>query len=154
MDLTNRVALLTGGKRIGAAVATALAARGADVALSYNRSRAEAEETASRIRALGRRALLLPADVAQPADCERLVASTVAELGRLDVLLNMASRYVSKPLEALTVDDWDASLNIDLRAAFLCARAAVPHLRPPGAGASSTSATGSREAAGHAIPAI
>ncbi len=134
MDLTNRVALLTGGKRIGAEVAAALAGRGADVALSYNRSRAEAEETASRILALGRRALLLKADVAQAADCERLIASTVAEFGRLDVLINMASRYVSTPLEALTVDDWDASLNIDLRAAFLCARAAVPHLKAAGGG--------------------
>ena len=132
MDLTNRVALLTGGKRIGAEVALALAGRGADVALSYNRSRAEAEETASRILAVGRRALLLEADLAQPAECERLVASTVAEFGRLDVLLNMASRYVSTPFDALTVDDWDASLNIDLRAGFLCARAAAPHLKAGG----------------------
>ena len=93
MDIRDRVALITGGRRIGAVVALELAARGADVALSFNRSRAEAEETAVAIRAMGRRAFLAQADLATAAGCRTLVAQTVAELGRLDVLVNMASVY-------------------------------------------------------------
>src|SRR5574341_923337 len=96
MNLQSRVALITGGKRIGAAVAIELARRGADVALAYRRSRDEAESTAAEIRSLGRRAHLVQADVADPPQCRRLVAETVAALGRLDVLVNMASLYRSE----------------------------------------------------------
>ena len=134
MLLTDRVVLITGGKRIGAVIARELAARGADVALVYNRSRDEAEATASEVRALGRRALVIQADVTRAADCDALVAKTVAELGRLDVLVNMASFYRSTPFDQLTEQDWDANLAVDLKAAFLCARAAVPHMRAAGGG--------------------
>jgi NAD(P)-dependent dehydrogenase (short-subunit alcohol dehydrogenase family) len=134
MTLTGRAALITGGKRIGAVVATALAHEGADVAVAYNRSREEADATADGIRALGRRAVALRADVSAPADCARLVADTVHALGRLDVLVNMASVYRAKPLADLTSADWDAQLAVDLRAAFLCAHAAIPHMRSAGGG--------------------
>lgn len=134
MNLTDRVVLITGGKRIGGVIARELAARGADVALVYNRSRAEAEETASEVRSRGRRALLIQADVMRASDCDALVAKTVADLGRLDVLINMASLYRSKPFNELTEADWDAGLGVDLKAAFLCARAAVPHMRAAGGG--------------------
>ena len=129
MDLAGRIALITGGRRIGAVVATELARRGADIALVYRRSRAEAEETADTLRAIGRRAVLVQADLSDPESCERVVDETVNALGRLDVLINMASRYVSKPIDDLTVQDWNAQLDVDLRAAWLCARAAVPHMR-------------------------
>jgi NAD(P)-dependent dehydrogenase (short-subunit alcohol dehydrogenase family) len=129
MDLTDRVALITGGKRIGALVSTELARRGADIALVYHHSKGEAEETADAVRALGRRALVLQGDLRQPDACERVVDDTVGELGRLDVLVNMASTYRQKPFDEVTVDDWDAQLSVDLRAAWLCARAAVPHMR-------------------------
>jgi NAD(P)-dependent dehydrogenase (short-subunit alcohol dehydrogenase family) len=129
MELQDRVALLTGGRRIGAVVAAELARRGADVALVYRTSRTEAEETAAAVRDAGRRALVLQADLTSAEGCERVVVDTVGELGRLDVLLNMASRYRPKPLDELTVADWDAQLAVDLRAAWLCARAAVPHMR-------------------------
>jgi NAD(P)-dependent dehydrogenase (short-subunit alcohol dehydrogenase family) len=129
MDLVERVALVTGGKRIGTVVATELARRGADVALVYHESEIEAEETAAAIRALGRRALVLQADLALPAEAERVVDETVGQLGRLDVLVNMASLYRKLSLDELEVDEWDAQMAVDLRAAWLCARAAVPHMR-------------------------
>ena len=129
MELQGRVALITGGKRIGAVVATELARGGADVALVYRSSRGEAEETADAVRGRGRRALVLQGDLRRPETSERLVEETVAALGRLDVLVNMASLYVAKPLDDLTLDDWNAQMEVDLRAAWLCARAAVPHMR-------------------------
>lgn len=123
------MALITGGKRIGAALATELARGGADVALAYRTSRTEAEETADAIRALGRRTAVLQADLAEPQAAERLVNETVGQLGRLDVLVNMASIYQRKALDELDVADWDRQMAVDLRAAWLCARAAVPHMR-------------------------
>jgi NAD(P)-dependent dehydrogenase (short-subunit alcohol dehydrogenase family) len=129
MELLDRVVLLTGGRRIGAVVAAELARRGADVALVYRASRAEAEETADAVREAGRRVLLLQADLSAADACERVVEETVIALGRLDVLLNMASRYRQTPFDELTAADWDAALAVDLRAACLCARAAVPHMR-------------------------
>ncbi len=134
MTLDGRVVLITGGKRIGAVIARRLAERGADIALVYNRSRNEADATAATIRGLGRRAVTLQADLTSAADCSRIVADTVAELGRLDVLIHMASLYEAKPFDALTADDWDTQLDVDLRSAFLCAHAAVPHLRSGGGG--------------------
>src|SRR5437762_839459 len=134
MDLTDRVALITGGRRIGTAVALALATRGADVALSYSRSGAEADEATARIRAMGRRAEAIQADLAQPDACDALVSSVDRAFGRLDILINMASVYVSKPFDQLTVADWNANADVDVRAAFLCARAAVPHMRRGGGG--------------------
>ncbi len=134
MDLAGRVALITGGKRIGAVVAMALARGGADVALAYNQSRAEADETASEVRALGRRATTIQADVSDPAACRALVDRAAQELGRLDVLVNMASVYRSRPFANLSAADWDAQLDVDLRAAFLCAHAAAPIMRSLGGG--------------------
>jgi NAD(P)-dependent dehydrogenase (short-subunit alcohol dehydrogenase family) len=134
MHLPGKVVLITGGRRIGAAAALALAERGADVALSYLRSKRDVEEAAARVRALGRRAEIISADLASPDGCAGLVASVVERLGGVDILINMASVYVNKPFDALRPEDWDAVLNVDLRAAFLCARAAVPHLRARGGG--------------------
>ena len=129
MDLPGKVALVTGTKRIGAVVATELARGGADVALVYRTSRAEADEAAATIRDLGRRALVLQADLREPDACERVVDGTVDALGRLDVLVNMASIYIPRPVEEITVDEWDQQMDVDLRSAWLCARAAVPHMR-------------------------
>lgn len=129
MELNGRAALITGGKRIGSVVATELARAGADVALVYRQSRAEAEETAAAARALGRRALVLQGDLRDPDSCQRVVDGTVDGFGRLDVLVNMASVYRSKPFDELTVADWNASLETDLRSVWLCSRAAAPHMR-------------------------
>ena len=134
MDPTDKVALITGGRRIGAVVATELARKGAHVAVVYRGSRSEAEETADTLRAMGRRALVVQGDLQQPEACSRVVEATVAEFGRLDILVNMASVYREKPLDDLTVEDWDAQLSIDLRAAWLCSHAAIRHMRRSGGG--------------------
>lgn len=134
MELRDRAALITGGRRIGGVVAEALAARGADVALVYHRSAEAAEAAATRVRARGRRALAIRADVSDPGGCRRAVEEAARGLGRLDVLVNMASLYRERPFDALSVDDWDAQLAVDLRASWLCAAAAVPHMRARGGG--------------------
>lgn len=129
MELRDRVVLITGGKRIGAAVAIDLAHRGMHVALSYNRSLAEAEEAASSVSHAGRRFALIQANLSKAAECQRLVDEAVRQLGRLDVLINMASVYASVPIDEVDEARWDAALSVDLKAAFFCARAALPHLR-------------------------
>ena len=129
MVLTDKVALITGGKRIGASVAEGLARRGVDVSLCYRQSIADAEGAAATVRAMGRSATVTQANVACASDCQRLVDATVAELGRLDILINMASTYVRTPFDDLTEADWDRALAVDLKGAYLCSRAAVPHLR-------------------------
>ena len=134
MDLAGKVVLITGGKRIGAVVATTLADAGADVALVYHRSRAEADDTVEAVRKLGRRAISVQADVSSEHDCAQAVETTVAQLGRLDILINMASLYVSKPFDQLTAADWDRQLSVDLRAAFLFARAAAIVMKRVGGG--------------------
>jgi NAD(P)-dependent dehydrogenase (short-subunit alcohol dehydrogenase family) len=129
VDPTDKVALITGGRRIGAVVATELARKGAHVAMVYRASRSEAEDTAETLRAMGRRALVVQGDLQQPDACRGVVEATVAEFGRLDILVNMASVYREKPLDEVTVEDWDAQLSIDLRAAWLCSHAAIRHMR-------------------------
>jgi len=132
MQLHGKTALITGGKRIGAVVATALATAGADVSLVYNRSRSEADETATAVRALGRRAFVVQADVSNEQHCIDAVNATVRELGRIDILINMASLYVAKPFDQLTAADWDRQQSVDLRASFLFAHAAAPHMKTSG----------------------
>ena len=134
MDPATKVVLITGGKRIGAVVATTLAQAGADIALVYNRSRAEADETAAAVRALGRRAFVVQVDVVDEQACIDAVAATERALGRLDILVNMASLYASKPFEQLTAADWDRQLAVDLRAAFVFAHAAAPIMKKNGGG--------------------
>lgn len=134
MTLANRVALITGGKRIGAVIARRFAEAGANVALVYNRSRDEAAATVEAVRALGRRAEALEADVSDSGECDRVVNAAAESLGSLDVLVNMASLYRARPFDEQTAADWDKQLNVDLRAAYLCARAAVPHMRRQSAG--------------------
>jgi NAD(P)-dependent dehydrogenase (short-subunit alcohol dehydrogenase family) len=134
LDLTDKAALVTGSKRIGARVALELARRGMDVALCYNRSRDEADRAAEGVRAAGRRAEVLQADLSRGDACAALVDAAAAALGRLDVLVNMASVYASVPFEQTDERHWDAVVNVDLRAAFLCSRAAVPHMRAAGGG--------------------
>ena len=134
MDLNERVALITGAKRIGAVVAAELAAHGIDVALCYSRSREEAEEAARGVRAAGRRAEVLQADLSIPEACRGVVDRVVDAFGRIDILINMASVYVQRPFDELRASDWDAVLSVDLRAAFLCAQAAAVHMRRQGGG--------------------
>jgi NAD(P)-dependent dehydrogenase (short-subunit alcohol dehydrogenase family) len=134
MELTDRVALITGGKRIGLAVAGALAAHGADVVLTYGRSRLEAEQAVAQVQAAGRRGAAIRADLSQPDQCAAVVRQTIEQFGRLDVLVNMASVYARCPVAELSLADWELVMQVDLRAAFLCAQAAAPHMRTQGGG--------------------
>jgi NAD(P)-dependent dehydrogenase (short-subunit alcohol dehydrogenase family) len=134
MLLAGKVALLTGGKRIGAVVAEALAREGVDLALGYAKSLASAERTVAAITGLGRRAVAIQADLSQPAACAALVAATITTLGRLDILINMASVYVQQPFDELDERGWNACVDVDLRASFLCSRAAAPYMRLQGGG--------------------
>jgi NAD(P)-dependent dehydrogenase (short-subunit alcohol dehydrogenase family) len=134
MNLDNRTVVITGGKRIGRVVARELAVRGADLILSYRGSRSEAEETTRDVTGLGRRAIAVAADVSKSGDCEALMATALGAFGRIDALVNMASIYGSKDFDALTEADWDKDLSVNLKSAFLCARAAIPSMRAGGGG--------------------
>jgi NAD(P)-dependent dehydrogenase (short-subunit alcohol dehydrogenase family) len=134
MDLNGKVALLTGVKRIGGVVAEWLAREGCDVALVYNRSAAEADATAARVRTGGRRALTLQANLADPAACQRVVDRTLAEFGRVDVVVAMAGLYTATPFDKLTLEIWNEHMDIELRSAFLCAHGCVASMRQNGAG--------------------
>jgi NAD(P)-dependent dehydrogenase (short-subunit alcohol dehydrogenase family) len=134
VELTGRAVLITGGKRIGAAVAHDLASRGMDVALTFNRSSDEANEIAEAVRRNGRRAVTIQADLSHADACAAAVDRAAEALGRLDVLVNMASVYRPLPLADIDAAAWDATINVDLRASFLCAASAVPHMRRAGMG--------------------
>ena len=133
-DLTGQSAIITGGKRIGAAIAASLAARGMHIALSFNRSRVEAEDAARDVRAAGGQAFVYQADLSSGEAASALVERAAADLGRVDVLINMASVYAEVPFELTDERAWDAVMDVDLKSAFLCARAAVPHMRTQGGG--------------------
>src|SRR3954469_13317003 len=111
MELTGRVALITGAKRIGAVVASELAARGVDVAVGYGRSQAEAAQAVDRVKATGRRGAAYQADLSSADACAALVGRVADDFGRLDILVNMASVYKPRPFDELTPADWDAVVN-------------------------------------------
>jgi 3-oxoacyl-[acyl-carrier protein] reductase len=134
VDITDKVALITGTRRIGSVVAVELARKGAHVVLGYNRSREEAEEAARKIHDLGRKALSIQADVSKLAEVESLVRRAVNDLDKIDVLINMASIYRSKPFVDTTEEDWDANINVNLKSAFLCAQAVAPLMKAGGGG--------------------
>jgi 3-oxoacyl-[acyl-carrier protein] reductase/pteridine reductase len=128
--LGGKSALITGGaRRIGRQIALALARAGADVALTYRNSEAEAMQTAAELRALGSRGLAVACDVRSEASVRQAVASAIAAFGRLDVLVNNAALFETAPLESLSVGQWDAIFETNTRGPFLMAREALPHLR-------------------------
>jgi pteridine reductase len=135
MELKGRVALVTGaGKRVGRAIAMALAERGATIAIHYRSSRTEAEEGVARIAARGGRAQAFAADLENVAAIEQMVAQALAAFGRIDVLVNCASVFYRKPLEELTEHDWDVNLDTNLKAPFFLAKFAGAAMRRQGAG--------------------
>jgi len=134
MQLTGKVALIVGARRMGDAVARAFAARGADVALTYRQSPDAARASAAAVTSLGRRATVLPCDVTDGDAVQRMVDQVATDMGRLDVLVMMASRYDRVPFDELTIDAMDAQLSVDMRGTFLCMRACVPHMRAAGGG--------------------
>lgn len=131
MELTGKVALVTGaGHRVGRALALALAGRGAHVAIHYNSSSTDAEETRRLVRQHGVRAELFPADLGDAEAAKGLAGRVAEQFGRLDVLLNCAAIMVRAPIEETTVEQWDTIFDLNLRSYFFVAQGAVPHLRP------------------------
>jgi pteridine reductase len=134
--LAGRVALVTGaGKRLGRAVALRLASEGADVAVHYGKSQAEAQEVVAAVEKMGRRAAAFPAELTDVKAIEKMVAEVVARFGQLDILVNSAANFLETKFGETSVETWDASLNTNLRAPFFCAQAAAPHLLKSGHGA-------------------
>ncbi|HYV84654.1 MAG TPA: SDR family oxidoreductase [Patescibacteria group bacterium] len=134
MDPKGRIALITGGARVGRAVAERLAERGADVAITFRSSRAAAEETAAAVRARGPRALLVEADLARPEAAESAVDQVRSGLGGLDILVCMASVYRKTPLAALDDRAWRENLESDLGSVYRLALQAAPVMQSRGGG--------------------
>ena len=132
--LEGKVALITGGDSgIGRAVAIAFAREGADVLLSYLDEHGDAEETASWVTKAGRKAILAPGNVAEEAHCNDLVARTVQELGKIDVLVNNAAFQAShEDIEEITAAEWDHTFRTNIYAYFYLSKAAVRHMQPGG----------------------
>ncbi|HYE01383.1 MAG TPA: 3-oxoacyl-ACP reductase family protein [Alphaproteobacteria bacterium] len=127
--LAGKVALVTGGSRgIGAAIARRLAAEGAAVALTFQSNAAGAEAVALAIREAGGRALALRADAGDAAAAAGAVERTVAEFGRIDILVNNAGIARFAPVADMTLDDFDASFAVNVRAVWAAAKAAAAHM--------------------------
>jgi 3-oxoacyl-[acyl-carrier protein] reductase/pteridine reductase len=128
--LSGKTALVTGGaRRIGRAIALALAGAGADVAITWRTSHHDALLTVADIAALGRRAMAVECDVRSEISTQAAIAEVIAGFGRLDLLVNNAAVFGAAPLESLTIEEWDATFETNTRGPFLVARAALPHLR-------------------------
>lgn len=129
-DLTKRVALVTGGSRgIGKAVAISLAEAGAAVAVNYREKSAQAEAVAKQIRDKGGRAVAIGADVSKAAEVARMVAAVERELGPVDVLVNNAGIGLIRGIDDLTEEDFDITIAVNLKSAFLCTQAVIPGMR-------------------------
>jgi len=133
--LEGQVGLVTGGaKRIGRSIALRLAADGADIAVNYLCSKAEADELVAEIERLGRRGLAVQGDVARKADVQRIFSAISDKFGRLDILVNNAGIFFEAKFEDLTEEQWDRILNANLKSQFLCAQAAAPIMKRQGRG--------------------
>jgi 3-oxoacyl-[acyl-carrier protein] reductase len=129
-DLAGRVALVTGAARgIGKAIALALAQAGADVAVNYREREQEALAVGEAVRTLGRRASAIRADVSDSAAVSGLIAAIESELGGVDILVNNAGIAIRRSIDDLTEADFDRTIAVNLKSAFLCTQAVLPHMR-------------------------
>jgi NAD(P)-dependent dehydrogenase (short-subunit alcohol dehydrogenase family) len=132
--LLGKVALVTGGnKGIGRGIALALAAEGASLVL-VARGKIELDRTAEEVRRLGVEVLALPADVTDERQVESVFAQTIDRFGRLDVLVNNAGAFDGGPIDQLSLEAWDKVIALNLRAPFLCTRAAFRIMKKQGGG--------------------
>ena len=128
-NLAGKRAFVTGGSRgIGAAIVRRLAAEGADVAFTYARSGEKAGEVASAVEAEGRRALAIQADNRDPDSVRIAVERAAKTFGGLDILVNSAGIYEEASIDELTLEDFDRTLDVNLRAAFIASRAVVDYM--------------------------
>jgi NAD(P)-dependent dehydrogenase (short-subunit alcohol dehydrogenase family) len=130
--LAGKAAVITGADSgIGRAVAIAYAREGADVLISYLDEDDDARQTAQWVEKAGRKAVLMPGDIADPAHCRAIIARAVQEFGRVDILVNNAAFQMTREsLEEIPDEEWDRTLAINLSAFFHLTKAAVPHMRP------------------------
>jgi NAD(P)-dependent dehydrogenase (short-subunit alcohol dehydrogenase family) len=130
--LHGRTALITGADSgIGRAVAIAFAREGADLLISYLCEDEDARETARWVEKAGRRAVLMPGDVSDPAHCRALVERAVREFGRLDVLVNNAAHQMTfKSLDEITDEEWDKTFRTNIHSMFYLSKAAAMHMKP------------------------
>lgn len=130
MKLQHKVALVTGSSQgIGLGIARRLAEEGADVVLNSRHDDEQARDAVAQLQALGRRACFIAADVGEVADCRRLVAQAIEQMGRLDILVNNAGIQHTAPVEEFPAERWDAVIAINLSAAFHAIRAALPQMK-------------------------
>lgn len=158
VELNGRVGIVTGAAvGTGRAVAVALARRGCDVIVNYSKSAAEAEATAGACRELGVRALAIQADVADDGAVRAMVARCVAELGRVDVLVNNAGTtafIAHDDMESVTDAVWERVFGVNLKGPFHCIRAALPELRRTGGAIVNVSSVAGVYAIGSSLPYI
>ena len=136
MLLQGHVALITGsGRNIGASIARSFAREGADIVVNVRSSVAEGEETVRAVRALGRKATLIVADVTDSRQVRAMAEQAARELGVIDILVNSAGGYGKLTgVEELPVDDWDRTVTLNLRGTFLMCKRAIPYLKKSKAG--------------------
>lgn len=133
--LDNQAALVTGSsKGVGKGIALELARAGCDVGINYNGDREGAESTAAEIRALGRRAVVVQANVGDSQAVKRMFDAVLGEFSRLDILVNNAGVQTWKPLLELTEAEWDRTLSTNLKGCFLCTQRAAAHMKEHGGG--------------------
>ncbi len=134
MRLQNKTALVTGASRgIGAATALKLAQEGADVAITYGKSKDKAEELATQIRALGRKAYVVHGDAAKPESLAAVVDGVVREFGKLDILVNNAGVFeAAGVIGSIDETEFNHQLDINVRAVFTTTQAAVKHMKAGG----------------------
>ncbi len=129
-DLTGRVALVTGASRgLGRDIAKALAAAGCDVAVGYNRDSAGAGEVVDAVRAAGRSAVAIAADISDPVAAADLVGRAKAALGPIAILVNNAGINPARSLDEITASDWSEAIAVNLSSAFHITQAALPDMR-------------------------
>lgn len=136
-DLKDKVVLVTGSSTgIGAAVAKAFGANGATVAVHYNNSKSEADQVAAEIENSGGKATVMQGDVTDSAICARLVDDTVKQFGRIDVLVNNAGGLIKRiPIAEISDDMFSKVVQLNMRSALMCTRAAAAQMRKTGGGA-------------------
>jgi NAD(P)-dependent dehydrogenase (short-subunit alcohol dehydrogenase family) len=130
--LAGKAALITGADSgIGRAVALAFAREGADVLIAYLNEHEDARETLRLVEEAGRKGVLVPGDIADPAHCRAIVARAVEEFGRIDVLVNNAAfQMTHQSLEEIPDEEWDYTFAVNITAMFHICKAAVPHMKP------------------------
>jgi len=128
--LAGKVALVTGGNRgIGRTITLALAEAGADIALSYRGRESEALQVRSELESRGHRCVVMQADVSVVVDVSRMIRSIEESLGGVSILVNNAEMSSPRSIEAVTEDDWDKTITVNLKSVFLVTQAVLPYMR-------------------------